>query len=375
MPTARGQPVRLDGAAFAQLVNDAGYGYAIYRDLLAAGRAYEAGDPAPLLRLAAEDLTSVDAGGPASYSEGAYAAVACHDYPTLWNPAVELAERRAELRAARAQLAPDAFAPFPADLWLDSLYEHQLVYGCLRWPAPAVPDPPAPAGATYPAVPVLVLNGDLDVITPLADAARAAALFPNATNVTVATQVHVTALADFDRCATGIVRRFLRTLAPGDTSCAAGAPSCTWCGGSRAAPPAPGTAVPRAGDRSRPLDRRAAWVAAQAVADAISRWWLMYGRDGHGLRGGALRRARRLLRLRAGPLPLARPAVRRATSRSAAARRGTGGRSASARACGSPACAAGRCGSGGRPAGADAHGDDRAARSAAARSGCGCPRR
>ena len=168
--------VRVDGAAFAQLVNDAGYGYAIYRDLLAAGRAYAAGDPAPLLRLAAEDLTSTDAGPVATYSEGAYAAVACHDYPAIWDPASGVARRRAELRAARGLLAPDAFAPFPSRVWLASLYEHQLVYGCLEWPAPATPDPPAPPGAAYPAVPVLVLNGDLDVITPLADATRAARL-------------------------------------------------------------------------------------------------------------------------------------------------------------------------------------------------------
>ena len=270
------QPVRIDGAAFAQLVNDAGYGYAIYRDLLAAGRAYAAGDPKPLLRLAAEDLTSVDAGAPASYSEGAYAAVACHDYPTIWSTASSVARRRAELRAARRLLPADAFAPFPADLWLDSLYEHQLVYGCLEWPAPAVPDPPAPAGAAYPAVPVLVLNGDLDVITPLADATRATALFPNATMVTVENAVHVTALADFDRCATGIVRRFLRTLQPGDTSCAARlAELHVVARFPRHAAAAPGTALPRPGDRSRPLDRRAAWAAAHTVADALSRWWLM----------------------------------------------------------------------------------------------------
>ena len=176
------QRVRLDGAAFAQLVNDAGYGYPIYRDLLAAGRAYDAGDPAPLLRLAAEDLTSVDAGAPASYSEGAYAAVACHDYPTIWNPASSLAARRAELRAARAQLAPDAFAPFPADLWLDSLYEHQLVFGCLRVAGAGRARPAGARRRDLPRGPVLVLNGDLDVITPLVDAARATALFPNATH-------------------------------------------------------------------------------------------------------------------------------------------------------------------------------------------------
>ena len=279
--------VRVDGPAFAQLVNDAGYYYAINRDLLAAARALRDGDPAPLLRLAAEDLTAVEPGPATSYSEGAYAAVACHDYPTIWNPASGFAQRRAELAAARATLAPDAFAPFSTATWLGSLYEHQLVFGCLRWPAPAVPDPPAPPGAAYPAVPVLVLNGDLDVITPPADAARAASLFPNATYVPVPNAVHVTALADFDRCASGIVRRFIRTLDAGDTGCAGRTAEVHVVDRfPRRTANAPATATPAPGDRSRPLDRRAAWVAGQVVADAIARYWLMYGGKGHGLRGG-----------------------------------------------------------------------------------------
>ena len=282
-------PVRMDGAAFAQLVNDAGYGYAIYRDVLAAARALDAGDPAPMRRLAAEDLTSVEAGPVKSYSEGAYAAVACHDYPAIWNVASPFAARRAELDASRAGLAADAFAPFSQDVWLNSLYEHQIVYGCLRWPAPAVADPPAPPGAPYPDVPVLVLNGDLDVITPMSDAIRAAALFPNATLVPVGNAVHVTALADFDECAARIVRGFIRTRAVGDTSCASGLAEL------HVVPAFPRTtagapaATPRAGDGSNAGDRRAGWAAAHTVADAMSRWWLMYGYDGRGLRGGTFK--------------------------------------------------------------------------------------
>ena len=159
-----------------------------------------------------------------------------------------------------------------------------------------MPDPPAPPGAPYPAVPVLVLNGDLDVITPLADAARAAALFPSATLVRVENAVHVTALADFDHCAEKIVRGFLRTLAPGDTSCA----------GTLAeqhvvdALPAPHGRRARGRRRppataSRPLDRRAAWVAAHALADATSRWWLMNGSRGRGPARRLVHRRRRLL--------------------------------------------------------------------------------
>ena len=80
-------PIRLTGTDLAQLLYDATYVFTIYRDFPAALAAYEAGDPAPLLRLAAEDLVDLGGGGnPRSYSEGAYAAIACHDYPTPLGP-------------------------------------------------------------------------------------------------------------------------------------------------------------------------------------------------------------------------------------------------------------------------------------------------
>jgi hypothetical protein len=68
-------------------------------------------------------------------------------------------------------------------------------------------------------------------------------------------------------CASGIVRRFLHTLAPGDVSCAA-----------RTAEIHVVPEFPRRADQ--------AWAAAWAAGDALARWWLMSGADGHGLRGG-----------------------------------------------------------------------------------------
>jgi pimeloyl-ACP methyl ester carboxylesterase len=280
--------VRVDGSALGQIAGDASYYYSIYRDLLAAQRAYLRGDRAPLLRIAAEDLPFTGGGPVRSYSEGAYVAVACHDYPTIWDRSSPLAERRAQLRAARALLAPDAYAPFANPVWLRSLYIDQIVRGCIRWPEPARPDPPVPEGATYPDMPVLVLDGDLDVITPMGDSIAAAQLFPGATLVPVANVGHVTALADFDGCTSGIVRRFLRTLSPGDTSCAARTQEIHVVPHfpSRAAA-APEAAPAGAGDRSTPLARRVAWSATWVVGDAFARWNLMYGSRGHGLRGGS----------------------------------------------------------------------------------------
>jgi pimeloyl-ACP methyl ester carboxylesterase len=279
--------VAVDGAALGQMTGDASYYYTLYRDLPAALRALGHGDRAPLLRLAAEDLPFTGGGPVKSYSEGAYVAVACHDYPTLWDPAAPLGTRRSQLAAARAALEPQAFAPFPNDIWLRSLYVDQLVSGCLRWPAPAYPDPPVPPGASYPSVPVLVLDGDLDMITPLGDATRAASLFGNSTLVTVRNAGHVTALADYNDCASGIVRHFLRTLAPGDLSCAERTAEVhvvpEFPSSLAGAPPAEPAGR---GDHSTPRDRRGAWAAAWAAGDALARWWLMYGANGHGLRGG-----------------------------------------------------------------------------------------
>jgi pimeloyl-ACP methyl ester carboxylesterase len=279
--------IRLDGAALVQIASDASFYYTIYRDLLAALRAYERGDRVPLLRIAAEDLPFTGGGPIKSYSEGAYAAVACHDYPTLWDPSAPIATRRQQYRAARAALAPDTYAPFANDTFLGSLYINQYVTGCIEWPAPRPPDPPVPPGASYPTVPVLVLDGDLDVVTPLGDSAQAAALFPNSTFVIVRNVGHVTALADYPGCAAGIVRRFIRTLSPGDTSCAERVPEI------HVVPEFPRrtAGAPEAesagGDRSTPAARRAAWVGGITVGDALARWWLMSGSEGRGLRGGS----------------------------------------------------------------------------------------
>jgi pimeloyl-ACP methyl ester carboxylesterase len=280
--------LRVDGADLGQMAGDGSFYYTIYRDMAAALSALERGDRVPFLRLAAEDLPFTGGGPVASYSEGAYAAVACHDYPTLWDPAAPFAARRDQLAAARAGLAPDTYAPFPNDIWLKSLYIDQIVTGCLRWPAPAYPDPPVPPGASYPDVPVLVLDGDVDLITPLGDAAAAAALFPNSELVTVRNVGHVTGLADYNGCAARIVRRFLTSLRTGAVDCAERYPEIhvvpefpRRLAGAPAAQPA------GAGDRSTPGGRRAAWATAWSAGDALARWWLMYGSSGHGLRGGS----------------------------------------------------------------------------------------
>ena len=129
-----------------------------------------------------------------------------------------MAERRAEAERRIAAYPPGTFLPFSAEAWTGTDFEGVLA--CLRWPSPARPDPPDPPGAVYPDVPTLVLNGDLDTITASSGAREVARRFPASTFVEVANSVHVTALADWDLCASRIYARFVRNLTPGDTSCA-----------------------------------------------------------------------------------------------------------------------------------------------------------
>ena len=106
--------------------------------------------------------------------------------------------------------------------------------------------------------------------------------------MTVPNVGHVTALADYADCASGIVRRFLDTLQPGDVTCAQATPEIHVVPEfPRKLAGIPLTGVAVAGDHSNAGDRRGAWAANWTVGDALARWWLIYGSRGHGLRGGS----------------------------------------------------------------------------------------
>ena len=277
--------VRLDIPALATIVQS-GYGnLPMYRDLPAALRAFEDGDRAPLLRLVAETTLVPEASPVRSFSEPLYLAISCHDYPQMWDPAAPLATRRQQLAATRATAPAAQFAPFTAAEWTSLPYEGAAA--CLRWPGQQRPEPPVDPQAPYPAVPTLVVNGDLDNITSIDQARVVASRFPSSTYVETHNTIHVSALSDRDRCAAPIVRRFIRTLSAGDTSCAGRIAEVRTVERfpRRSAGATP--ADPRPGDRSTAADRRVAAVAAATVADAIERWRLNYDGSSRGLRGGS----------------------------------------------------------------------------------------
>jgi hypothetical protein len=177
------------------------------------------------------------------------------------------------------------FAPWTTGEYADSDF---FVYDyCLHWPAPRAPEPPFPAGGRYPDVPTLVLNGELDIRTDVYQARAVARNFPRSTYLEVPNMGHVTALYDADACAAAIVRRYVRTIATGDTSCFARIPEHRLVErfAERAAD-APKAEPASGSDTSSAADRRAAWIGVEAVADVIDRWYAIPGSTGAGLYGG-----------------------------------------------------------------------------------------
>ena len=106
----------------------------ILRELDASVRAALAGDDVPLLRLAGQaNSWSHTPARPTYFSRGAYLAVACLDYPQLFDLDATPAQRRAQLTA---QVAPNAFAPFTAAEWVSVSGFTQPYDVCLDWPKP-----------------------------------------------------------------------------------------------------------------------------------------------------------------------------------------------------------------------------------------------
>lgn len=273
--------VRVDLDTLVQLVTDAATSPAIYRELDAAARAALRPRPyeLPLLRLGREIAYEGGAGRPRWYSEGLYVAVSCLDYPQSYAMDGAVADRPEQLRAAVRALAQDRpriFAPFTVREWVRS--EYGYYDDCLRWPRPDRWVHAVPRDATYPDVPTLVLAGDLDSLTSPEGARETAAAFPDATYVEVANLTHVSALVDFDTCASVLVRRFVRTLDAGDTSCARDYHE------NRLVDRFARTAAGTGWDGPR---RRTARVAAATVADVLARWLVMAGYEGVGLNGGS----------------------------------------------------------------------------------------
>jgi pimeloyl-ACP methyl ester carboxylesterase len=180
-----------------------------YLSLDDADRRYLRGDPRRLDRLLAPG--PLGHGQPRDFSYGLEIAVECNDYPLLWDPAAPFAVRVGELDSSVRALPDRAFAPFGRAEYVLSPAAH--LTNCLAWPAPPPGglEPPVPAGWRAPrGLPTLILAGELDDVTSVAEARQVEARFPRSSLCVVPNRGHVSSLYfPFRSPAVGRIRAFV----------------------------------------------------------------------------------------------------------------------------------------------------------------------
>jgi pimeloyl-ACP methyl ester carboxylesterase len=270
---------------------------ATVREVDAAARAFAAGDQLPLLRLMAETQTGTDSRdeqqAPAAFSSGLAAAVMCQDAPQIYDMNISVPARiaaRDRAIAHRKAVAPDTYAPFTIDEYRGMPLDYAFIDECVQWPTPNKSHPAGKLSVgplTYPEVPTLVVSGELDNMTPVADGAAAAANFSRGRQVVLRNSLHVNALPRArSQCGAKIVRDFLETLQVVDASCAQAVPEM------RLVPrfakrlheldPAPALASNAGSDEQL----RAVAAALLTAGDAVVRAPEVAPGNGVGLRGG-----------------------------------------------------------------------------------------
>jgi pimeloyl-ACP methyl ester carboxylesterase len=270
------------------------------RDLDAAARAFSDGDRVPLLRLMAETISGVDSRDPSAdatrWSAGLAAAVMCQDPPQIFDmrlpPALRAADRNRAI-GERKRALPDTYAPFTIDEYRGMPLDYSFIDQCVAWPVAPSSHPAShvvPADARYPDIPALIISGELDNITTPADGAAVAAEFKHGTQALIANSFHVNALPRArSACGAEIVRRFIETLQPGDTACAAAVaplPLVPYFA-VHASQVEPAAAV--AGNAANAAQLRCASAAVMTAGDVLARLRGNSTGQGVGLRGGSFR--------------------------------------------------------------------------------------
>jgi pimeloyl-ACP methyl ester carboxylesterase len=271
--------------------------YASVRELDAAARAFTAGDRAPLLRLMAETIAGVDSRddtqSPVKFSAALAEAVMCHDPPQIFDmnlpPQKRIADRDRVL-AHRKLAAADTYAPFTIDEYRGMPLDYTFIDECVLWPVAPSAYPAGrvvSASAKYPDIPALIISGELDNMTTMADGAAAAKGFAHGRQLIVANGFHVNALPHArSGCGAEIVRRFVATLQTGDTRCAQAVPAVHLLArfARHLGELTPAQSLP--GNAASPEQLRAAAAALLSAADVVARVETNTNGEGVGLRGG-----------------------------------------------------------------------------------------
>jgi pimeloyl-ACP methyl ester carboxylesterase len=165
------------------------------------------GDETPLLRLRRRAFAlDGEPPPPRLLSTALYAATTCEETPFPWARATppDPAERVRQATLV-AGGAPDiAFFPFDRD----TAIHNDLVALCGSWPT--APADPGFGPGPFPDVPVLLLEGEDDLRTPVENAQRVAAQFPHSTLVVAPATGHSALGADPSGCTTRAFVRFFQ---------------------------------------------------------------------------------------------------------------------------------------------------------------------
>jgi pimeloyl-ACP methyl ester carboxylesterase len=247
-------------------------------------RAALTGDVAPLLRLGRRAF-EVDAlpPPPRALSSAVYAATSCEEvhFPWARTTPPDEAERHRQAEADALAVPESAFEPFDRATALAS----DTLELCESWPsAPSAPDfGPGP----LPDVPVLLIEGEDDLRTPVENARRVARLFPRSKLLVVPGTGHSALGSDFSGCSNAAFARFL-----------ADRPVRTRCGRSRRTflptppPPVRLADVPllrgSSGGRGRALEA-VKETLIDVADDALTQILIGIGADPDVARGGGLR--------------------------------------------------------------------------------------
>jgi pimeloyl-ACP methyl ester carboxylesterase len=159
--------------------------------------------------------------GPVEEFSAAFSSsVSCNDFAGEFE-ATDRAAREAQVVAEIGALPADVLAPFTAEEWVTIVDgANGLRSLCVGWPVPESGSGDEQA-EPLPDVPVLVMHGDLDLITPMSGAEQTVNDWPGAVLVRFPNVGHTPMLQT--PCAITVLAEFLQSQAVADPEVCAGA--------------------------------------------------------------------------------------------------------------------------------------------------------
>jgi pimeloyl-ACP methyl ester carboxylesterase len=294
----QGRPMHTTMAVvgLVNIVNDAGSDSVVYQELDAADRALLYNhDQAPLLRLYAQRLAyDENYLVPANqYSVGLYLTVVCSDSRQLFRMKDSIGVRERQFAAAQRALPPRTFYPFTTAEWLSMDANTETFAACLKWPKPTEGRPPIDRKPPLlpRSLPVMVLGGEFDTLTPPGDHPRILKyLGGHSRFILVANSTHVVGEGS-TVCGSLLIRAVVEN--PGaldrvDTSCAARTPPIHSVGGFADSLAQEPQITPAPGSVASPQSLELAAAAIQTAGDAYTRFYAAVGNHDTGLRGGTV---------------------------------------------------------------------------------------